>query len=110
MCIRDRNSWNIIEQGRLFEGSKSMRASSTKIFPEVKALCPLKDDKKVDKVEDAKSELPKDENKVDAAEKSTNEEPKMLRVKENSSIGVFILLIGMNIHLYFLKKFLSPED
>ena len=63
-----------------------------------------KDDKKVDKVEDAKSELPKDENKVDAAEKSTNEEPKMLRVKENSSIGVFILLIGMNIFACALLK------
>ena len=38
----------MIEHGRLFEGSKSMRVSSTKIFPEVKALCPLKDDKSVD--------------------------------------------------------------
>ena len=37
-------------------------------------------------------------------EKPTKEEPKMLHVKENSSIGVFILLVGLNVFACALLK------
>ena len=57
--------------------------------------------KKVDKAEETKSDPPKDKKNGD---KPAKEEPKMLNVKENSSIGVFILLVGLNVFACALLK------
>ena len=57
--------------------------------------------KKAEKKDETKSDPPVEKKKD---EKPTKEEPKMLHVKENSSIGVFILLVGLNVFACALLK------
>ena len=57
--------------------------------------------KKAEKADETKSDPPVEKKKD---EKPTKEEPKMLHVKENSSIGVFILLVGLNVFACALLK------
>ena len=57
--------------------------------------------KKTEKGDGTKSDPPVEKKKD---EKPAKEEPKMLHVKENSSIGVFILLVGLNVFACALLK------
>ena len=57
--------------------------------------------KKAEKEDKTQSDPPVEKKKD---EKPTKEEPKMLHVKENSSIGVFILLVGLNVFACALLK------
>ena len=57
--------------------------------------------KKTEKGDETKSNPPVEKKKD---EKLAKEEPKMLHVKENSSIGVFILLVGLNVFACALLK------
>ena len=65
---------------------------------------PKKADKKNEKGEDVKSDSIKEGKLDEKSAKSPKEEPKMLHVKENSSIGIFILLVGLNVFACALLK------